>query len=237
MPLDQPAGERRLRLPSPPVDVSGFRAPHPAHAEQPSPPGPPSGPPLGQLAAHEDAAMSAARSRAGATTNLPSPPVGAFLAWTSATVGARGVIQVGAAAGLTGLWLLRGMIPRGVLTSIDSDPQAQKLAARAYEDAGVSGRIRAILGDPLEVLPRLSDGSYDLLVLQSVGADHARYLEHALRLLRTGGVLLVRQMAEGNPSELRARREFVQLLSEDERLAVAVLPLDNGVAVATVRSR
>lgn len=192
---------------------------------------------LGELAAPEDPAMVGARGRAGLTRQLPSPPVGAFLAWTSATVQARGVVEVGATAGVTGLWLLRGMIPRGVLTTIDPDPQAQKLAARAYEDAGVTSRIRAILGDPLEVLPRLSDGGYDLLVLQSVGADHPRYFEHALRLLRSGGVLLARQVAEGSPSELRARREFVQLLTEDERLAVAVLPLDTGVAVATVLSR
>lgn len=191
---------------------------------------------LGDLAP-EDTALSAARSRAGLTLEVPSPPVGALLAWTSATVRARGVVEVGATGGVTGLWLLRGMTPRGVLTTIDPDPQAQKLAARAYEEAGVTSRIRAILGDPLEVLPRLSDGGYDLLVLQSVGPDHPRYLEHALRLLRPGGVLLARQIAEGNPSELRARREFVQQLSEDERFAVAVLPLDTGVAVATVLAR
>ncbi len=192
---------------------------------------------LSGLAAPEDPAMAAARRRAGRTVELPSPPVGALLAWTSVTLRARGVVEVGATGGVTGLWLLRGMIPRGVLTTIDQDPQAQKLAARAYEDAGVTSRIRAILGHPLEVLPRLSDGSYDLLVLQSVGADHARYLEHALRLLRPGGVLVARQIAEGSRSELRARREFVQLLAEDEGLSVAVLPLDTGVAMATVVSR
>lgn len=191
---------------------------------------------LGELAP-EDSAMSAARSRAGVTHELPSPPVGALLAWTSATVRARGVVEVGATAGLTGLWLLRGIIPRGVLTTIDPDPQAQKLAARAYEEAGVTSRIRAILGDPLEVLPRLSDGGYDMLVLQSVGTDHPRYLEHALRLLRPGGVLLARQIAEGSASERRTRREFVQLLTEDERFAAAVLPLDTGVAVGTVLAR
>ncbi|MDQ3931421.1 MAG: class I SAM-dependent methyltransferase [Actinomycetota bacterium] len=191
---------------------------------------------LGQLAP-EDSAMSAARSRAGLTLDLPSPPVGAFLAWTSATLHARGVVEVGATAGVTGLWLLRGMIPRGVLTTIDPDAQAQKLAARAYQEAGVTNRIRAILGDPLEVLPRLSDGGYDMLVLQSVGADHPRYLEHALRLLRPGGVLLARQIADGTPTEQRTRREFVQLLAEDERFAAAVLPLDTGVAVGTVLPR
>ncbi len=230
---DQPTNERRLRLPSSGVDVSGFREAPPAEHIQPSSPGP--GPV--QRPVPEDPVMSAARQRARLMPGLPSPLVGAFLAWTSATAQARAVIEIGAAGGLTGLWLLRGMAPRGVLTSIDSDPQAQKLAARAYEEAGMTGRIRAILGDPLGVLPRLSDGSYDLLVLQSVGVDHARYLEHALRLLRPGGALVTRQIGEGSPGEMRARREFVKLLSEDERLAAAVLPLDSGVAVAAVLAR
>ncbi|MFN2557923.1 MAG: O-methyltransferase [Nitriliruptorales bacterium] len=230
MSADEPGGERRLRLPSAPVDVSGFRE-HPApQAPQSSAPNPAPA----QRAVPEDAVISAARSRARRMAGLPSPAVGAFLAWTSATAQARAVIEVGSAGGLTGLWLLKGMVPRSVLTSIDSDPQAQKLAARAYEEGSVTSRIRAILGDALEVLPRLSDGSYDLLVLQSVGADYPRYVEHALRLLRPGGVLLARQLSEGSPGELRARREFVKALNEDERLVTAVLPLDSGVAAATV---
>ncbi len=230
---DEPAGERKLRLPSAPVDVSGFRESPAVQAVHPTPPNPS---PV-ERAVPEDAAMSAARGRARLMPGLPSPLVGAFLAWTSATAQARAAIEVGGAGGLTGLWLLRGMVRRSVLTSIDSDPHAQKLAARAYEEAGVTSRVRAILGDPLEVLPRLSDGSYDLLLLQSVGGDYPRYLEHALRLLRSGGVFLTRQIGEGNPAELRARREFVKVLTEEERLAAALLPLDAGVAVASVLSR
>ena len=190
---------------------------------------------LSEVAADEDSTLSAARGRAGQRIPVPSPPVGALLAWVAASRGARNVVEVGSAVGVTGLWLLRGMHPKGVLTSIEPDPHTQGLAGQAFEDAGATDRVRSILGDPLEVLDRLSDHSYDLLVLQRIDEDHSKLLSHAVRLLRPGGVLVAREVAAGSGPELRARRAFVHALTDDDRLVAMVLPLDAGVAVAAVR--
>lgn len=190
---------------------------------------------LSELAAAEGSELSAARGRAGQETSVPSPPVGALLAWIASSVAARHVVEVGSAIGVTGLWLLRGMHPKGVLTSIEPDPHAQGLAGQAFDDAGVGDRVRSILGDPLEVLDRLSDHTYDLLVFQRVDQEHHKLLSHAVRLLRPGGVLVARSIAVGSGPEVRARRAFVQALADDDRLTAVVLPLDAGIAVATLR--
>lgn len=188
---------------------------------------------LGELAAAEDADVAAARGRAGLEVPVPSPPVGALLCWLAGILGARSVVEVGSAAGVTGLWLLKGMDPRGTLTSIESDPNVQSAATDSFAEAGVAGRVRAILGDPIEVLDRLSDRSYELVVAQAVGADHRGLLGHAVRLLRPGGMLVVRDLAVGAPPEVRVRREFTRDLIEHERFTTVVLPLDGGVALAT----
>ncbi|HEX2026858.1 MAG TPA: class I SAM-dependent methyltransferase [Nitriliruptorales bacterium] len=187
---------------------------------------------LVEMAAAEDAAMSAVRGRAGYDAGLPSPAVGTLLAWVAGLLDARAVVELGSAAGYTALWLLRGMSPRGVLTSIEPDAPAQGLAVRAFSEAGVNHRVRAIAGDPLEVLPRLSDHGYDLLLVQRIGADHARVKEHAKRLLRPGGVLVALDVAAGLGAELRGRRNFVQALIDDDAAEVGVLPLDGGVVLA-----
>jgi predicted O-methyltransferase YrrM len=183
-----------------------------------------------ELTAAEDEATLAARDRSD-RDDLPSPELGALLRWLGATVGARTAIEVGSAAGITGLWLVRGLTEKGVLTTIDDDPHAHGLATDAYQRAGIAGRVRAILGDPGEVLPRLSDGSYDLVVLQGPAYAIVDPLEHARRLLRPGGILVaLGLLASGDHAEARAR--FVQALADDPAFSPVVLPLDEGVALA-----
>jgi predicted O-methyltransferase YrrM len=187
---------------------------------------------LRSLAAPEGEAIVAARARTEGVSVPPSPEVGALLAWIAATVSARSGVEVGSAGGVSGLWLLRELRDRGALTSIEPDPHTHGLSTEAYAAAGASSRIRSILGDPAAVLPRLADGSYDLVLLQLESGSSPDDLEHAHRLLRAGGVLVARGVTRrGDHAESRAR--FLHQLLEDESFATAVLPLDDGLALAT----
>lgn len=183
-----------------------------------------------RLTAAEDEAQLAARERAA--SGAPSPEVGALLAWTAATTAAATAVEVGSASGVSGLWLTRGMAPRGTLTSVEPDAHAHGLATAAYQEAGRTRQVRAIQGEPGTVLPRLSDGGYDLVLLQRPDEPCAELLEHARRLLRPGGALIVRHaLQRGANAEEQAA--CLQQLSQDEGLLATVLPVDDGVALAT----
>jgi predicted O-methyltransferase YrrM len=185
---------------------------------------------LRPLLAAEDDALTAARTRAEGTMRPASPETGALVAWVAQLVGARAAVEVGAAGGVCGLWLLRGLAERGTLTSIEPDPHGHRLASDAYRGAGT--RVRSILGAPATVLPRLADGGYDLVVLQPEQGSVAEDLAHARRLLRPGGVLVARDVARrGEHAETRAR--FLQQVTEDEAFMSALLPLGDGVLLAT----
>lgn len=144
-----------------------------------------------RLVASEEGALSAARLRARAG-RPPSPEVGALLRWAARTARARHVVEVGSACGVSGLWLLRGMAARGVLTSIEDDADSHRLATAAYQEGGVAERVRCVLADAGEVLPRLSDGGYELFLLQGRATDYPECLAHARRLLAPGGWLVAR---------------------------------------------
>ena len=185
----------------------------------------------------ESGAMEAARARSSEPDGPPTPEVGALLAWLTRWVGARTAVEVGSAAGLTGLWLLRGLAERGVLTSVEPDAHRHGLAAQAFSEAGVSARVRAIEGDPTTVLPRLADGGYDLVLLQQ-GADPEQ-LQHALRLVREDGLVVVR--GAGRRPLARAvvaglvggnQNDPLEVLVDDPRLDVTLLPLDDGLLLA-----
>jgi predicted O-methyltransferase YrrM len=146
---------------------------------------------LAELTVVEDDVLRHARDRAASGGMPPvSADSGAFLRFAASWVGAQAAVEVGSGAGYSGVWIARGLAPKGILTTIEVDPGHQRLAKETYEEAGVPSRIRAILGRALDVLPRLTDGGYDLAFLDAVKSEYPQYLEHALRLVRPGGVII-----------------------------------------------
>ena len=189
-----------------------------------------------RLLAPEDDALLAARTRSGPADEVPSPEVGALLAWTARCIGATTAVEVGSAAGVSGLWLLEGLAERGVLTSVEPDAHRHGLATQAYAEADATARVRAIEGDPAAVLPRLADGAYDIVLLQTaVDPDH---LDHALRLARPGGVIVLRgTLLEGARSVVRGlvgdtEPSVLERLSESDLLDATILPIDDGLVLA-----
>ena len=139
----------------------------------------------------EDDVIERARSRGEELGCTPvSAGVGAALRLLAASLPARSVVEIGTGAGVSGLWLLQGMPSDGVLTTIDVEPEHQRAAREAYAEAGVAGnRTRVITGRALDVLPRLTDGAYDLVLCDAAKPEYDDYLEQAVRLLRRGGVV------------------------------------------------
>jgi predicted O-methyltransferase YrrM len=166
---------------------------------------------------------------------------GAALRFLAAVLQAKAVVEVGTGAGVSGLCLLSGMAPDGVLTSIDIEPEVQRQARRAFTGAGVpAGRMRLIMGQALEVLPRLTDGGYDLVFFDAAKAEYPRYHEQGVRLLRPGGVLVFADVLgpgrTADPGrrdqETTALREVAKAVREDRRLVPVLLPVDDGLLVA-----
>lgn len=195
--------------------------------------------------AAEAAPAAGARARAVEfDVEAVTPATGALLAVIAAAIGARHVAEVGTGAGVSGSWLLAGMPPDGVLTTIDVDVEHQRSARTAFADAGVpTSRTRTIGGRALEVLPRLADGAYDLVVLDADVADLSLLLDQARRLLRSGGTLVVPhalwydQVADParRDPETTAMREAVRRLLDDEEWVTSLLPVGSGVLLAVKR--
>ena len=190
--------------------------------------------------------MVDARARAAHLSGPPpvEPAVGATLAVLAASVGARSVVSIGSGGGLAGLWLMRGMRPEGVLTALDGDPEQLRATRKAFADAGIAaGRARMIFGTPAEVLPRLSSGAYDMVVCAGPPREYADHLPALLALVRVGGTLTCHGLLEGKRVADRtvrdpqtvAWREISRAIREDETLLSAVLPIGNGLLVATKR--
>jgi predicted O-methyltransferase YrrM len=167
-----------------------------------------------------------------------SPVTGGTLRFIAAAMGARAVVEIGTGCGTSGIWLLRGMRPGGVLTSVDVEPEHQRLARAAFLAAGLpSSRYRLIGGLALEVLPRLADGAYDMVFCDADPQEDPDYLTAALRLLRPGGILAFDDAlgSERGPDDTAATSELREQVRADERLVPLLLPIGNGLLTAVKR--
>lgn len=194
----------------------------------------------------EDEPLLAARRNAAEMGGAApvGPVTGAALRFAASAIGARSVVEIGTGCGTSGLWLLRGMRAGGVLTSVDVEPEHQRLARSVFVDAGFpAGRYRLISGRALEVLPRLADGAYDLVFGDADQHEYPDYLTAALRLLRPGGVMIfddamsrdrVADPACGDPDAV-AVRELCEQVRIDDRLVPLLLPVGDGLLAAVKR--
>ena len=107
----------------------------------------------------EDAVLAAARERAeDIGADAVTPAVGALLSMLTRLSGGKAVAEVGTGAGVSGLWMLSGMRDDGVLTTIDIEPEHQRLAKQAFSEGGIGpSRTRLITGRAQDVLTRLAD--------------------------------------------------------------------------------
>jgi predicted O-methyltransferase YrrM len=194
----------------------------------------------------EDDVLLSARAKAAELGCVPiGSGGGAALRFLAALLGARSVVEIGTGTGVSGLWLLRGMAPDGILTSIDVEPEHQRAAREAFTDAGFpAAQLRLINGMALEVLPRLADGAYDLIFVDAVKAEYPRYLDEAIRLLRPGGVVALDNVLWGGrvadpaqqDGDTKALREVARQGREDDRLVPVLLPLGDGLLALVKRS-
>ena len=95
----------------------------------------------------------------------------------------------------------------------------------------------------VDVLPRMTDGAYDMVVVDADKREYPEYVDHAIRLLRPGGVLVLDNMLwhdkvadpAARDEQTSVLRDLGKALRDDERLIPALLPVGDGVLAAVKR--
>jgi predicted O-methyltransferase YrrM len=135
------------------------------------------------------------------------------------------------------LWMLQ-TVRSAMLTSIDTENEYQQHAREHFADAGIApARVRLIAGRASEVLPRMNEDSYDVVFIDADATSVIEYVEHGLRLAKTGGTVLVaRALWKGRVADPARRddaatafRELIAELAASSAVATAVSPAGDGL--------
>lgn len=176
-----------------------------------------------------------------------APEQGQFLALLIKLTGARRVLEVGTFTGYSALCMAAALPDDGKLICCDIPGDYNATARRYWQEAGLSERIELRLAPALQTLAELEregqGGCFDLMFIDADKANYPAYLEHALRLLRTGGLavfdntLWSGRVLESNPQseDTRAIQALNRALKEDARVDLSLLPLGDGLTLCRKR--
>ena len=192
----------------------------------------------------EDPHQSAARERGvelGAQDTTPG--AGAYLRYIAELISAQSVVEIGTGSGVGTLWLLKGVINSGVITTIDPEVQHIQVAKQVLNDADIApNRYRLITSDYLDVMRKLADRAYDLVVFRGNPEDIFDVIDEAHRILRTGGILAIDHFygggkvpdpAQRDPKTIALRDAGKFLKSQSESWSIALNPIGDAVLLAT----
>lgn len=194
----------------------------------------------------EDDVLARARARGEEVgTRDISSGTGAFLHHLAHLISAQSVVEVGTGSGVGGLWLLRGMIEGGTLTSIDSEAEHARIARSAFTEADIAPqRYRLITNPVMDVMSKLTDRAYDLVVLRNDPEDLSFAIDEAHRILRTGGVLVIDSFFGGgkvcDPAQRDPRTIALRDAGKGIKLATgtwvtSLITVGDGLLLATKR--
>jgi caffeoyl-CoA O-methyltransferase len=171
---------------------------------------------------------------------IVGPAVARVLYQYAKLLGAKTVFEMGSAIGYSTIWWAMAVGEGGRVFYSDGNEKNAREAEGYFREAGVLDRIEIQVGDALELLAKRNE-QFDILFNDVDKHDYPRVLEMAAPRVRKGGlfitdnVLWSGRVAEQDPKEesTRAIVKFNQKLKESKEWFTTVLPLRDGVAVAT----
>jgi caffeoyl-CoA O-methyltransferase len=172
------------------------------------------------------------------------PEQGQFLHLLARILGARRTLEVGVFWGYSSTWVALALPPGGKLVACDCNTEYMARARHTWREAGVESKIEPRLGPALETLDALladgQAGTFDLVFIDADKGNYADYYERSLELLRAGGLVVAdnvlwhgRLLDRNDRSvDTRAIRAFNRKLHADDRVALSMVTMGDGLALA-----
>jgi len=200
--------------------------------------------------AAEDEGLRAAletAKQAGLPQIQISPIQGKFLQLLATMCNAHKILEIGALAGYSGIWLARALPPGGRLITLELNPDHANVVQHSFERAGVGNRTEVRVGKALDLLPTLErEAPFDLVFIDADKPPYPQYLEWALRLTRPGSIIVVDNCIRSGKvfgfvenTDIASIIELNKRIASDPHLVSLVLAMDDdytdGFAVAVVK--
>ena len=174
---------------------------------------------------------------------MTHPELGALLEILVRAMGGRRVLEVGTFVGTSAGWMAEGLTDDGRIDTLELDDAHADMAEEFFREAGITDRVRVHRGPAATALAGLAPGAYDLCYIDADKGGYIAYLEHAVRLVRPGGLVLADNVlwsggvalpAAERDESAEALRAFTTAAMAQPGLRTTVLTIGDGVTLSVV---
>lgn len=177
----------------------------------------------------QDEVMDAA-IKANEEAELPSidvaPNQGKMLHLLAKIKGAQHILEIGTLGGYSSIWMAKALPENGTLITLEYSEKHAEVARKNIKLAGLDNKIKVLVGAALDTLPSLKDQKFDFIFIDADKKNNPHYIKWAIELSNPGTVIITDNVVRGGKvtdaasedENIKGIREFVDLLSENERI-------------------
>jgi predicted O-methyltransferase YrrM len=153
---------------------------------------------------------------------------GRFLRVLVGAIGAKQVLEIGAASGYSAIWIGMGLRQTGgKLVTIEYDPIRAKEAAANIQRAGLSDIVQVVAGDAFKEVPKVT-GQFDLVFLDAWKPDYKKFFEMVFPRVTPGGLFLAHNVINKKNDML----DFLSIIeTHPQALTTTVSPGHEGISM------
>lgn len=153
------------------------------------------------------------------------------------------ILEVGTAVGFSALLMAANTSEDCTITTIEKYDKRIPVAKANFAASGMGHRITFLEGDAMEEMQKLNE-TYDMIFMDAAKGQYIYFLPEALRLLKTGGVLISDNVLQDGDIieshyavERRKRtiykrmREYLYVLKHTEGLLTSIVAVGDGAAI------
>lgn len=144
----------------------------------------------GDKAAHFEALATLAIETRARKIPCVSPENGYFLYTMARAVGAKRVLEIGTATGVSTLYFAAAVGPEGHIDTLEKNRVDAEEAKNNFVTQNRDEMISLHVGDALETLAAGLPGPYDLIFVDAMKREYLAYAQAVLPRLRPGGLLI-----------------------------------------------
>lgn len=174
-----------------------------------------------------------------------APEQTAFLQVLLRAIGATAVLEIGSLAGYSAIAMARALPPNGTLTALELHPSYAEFMTRKAHEAGLGSVITVVVGPALDSLAAMDPTSqFDAVFIDADKPNYAKYVEAVLPMMRPGGVIIgdnalawgevANEQTSFEPENVHGIRSFNSYVASHPRLQATLVPLGDGMTIATV---
>jgi caffeoyl-CoA O-methyltransferase len=163
---------------------------------------------------------------------------GQFLEMFSRLQQPKRILEIGTYTGYSGLCLANGLSEGGLLYTIDINEELQTMVEHYVTKAGLSKKVRQLIGDAREIIPNLNE-TFDLVFIDADKINYATYYDQVFDKVRTGGYIIAdnvlwsgKVIDEKKDKDTLAIDNYNKKVAADNRVENFILPLRDGLNIA-----